>query len=543
MHCLALLCFQKYSLWFSSTAVAKSKEIGVNLIDIKEMGEILKSTFDLMAQGDENPSLKPLNENETPIIATQKVKDELPEPNLSPSFQLSLPLQEPLLKSAPTVAFSLPNHSLNLLDHLPKDLIVPEMPKPMHPLFVPTRATSSFTLSRKLPTFDEAPSDSPHFRSRLNLELSHDPSLTKAPSIIPFPDLFKLPTLDELETSSYSESFDADLVFLPKEDNTGYLFALTLIPRPDLDLPRLNQHITFLIDRSNSIQQGRLSACKSAVHKALEELNPKDTFNIIAFDSKTEKMSPHYLSCSGPSYARAEAFLEQIQLGSFFSTSDLYKPLFLTVPGQIQQDEVYTAILLTDGENLGKRTTQRALLADWTSYNDGKVSLFAIGMNDPHIGTLDALAALNKGKFINTSTKRGMKRRLLKLLKNIQNPVAKDISCFAISKSPQVQIVLFPTSHQMSNLYLDQPFVILGEADALDDFILFVQGKVKGRWLNVKKSVSFLNAKKGNISLKEEIALQRAYQLYEQYMIDENPKHIVDAKLLLEPYQFQVALQ
>ena len=105
-----------------------------------------------------------------------------------------------------------------------------------------------------------------------------------------------------------------------------------MIPRPDLNLPKLSQKITFLIDRSNSLQQSRLTATKAAVHKALAELSLEDSFNIVAFDSKMEKMSPHYLPCTGKSYAVAEEFLAKIQLGSFFSTSDLYKPLFFTVP-------------------------------------------------------------------------------------------------------------------------------------------------------------------------------------------------------------------
>ena len=93
----------------------------------------------------------------------------------------------------------------------------------------------------------------------------------------------------------------------------------------------------------------------------------------------------------------------------------------------------------------------------------------------------------------------------------------------------------------MPHLYLDQPYVILGESDSLDDFILFVQGRLKDRWLNIKKTISFLNARKGNRSLKQEWAQQMAYQLYEQFTVDENPQHIADAKALLEPFDMPVA--
>ena len=96
---------------------------------------------------------------------------------------------------------------------------------------------------------------------------------------------------------------------------------------------------------------------------------------------------------------------------------------------------------------------------------------------------------------------------------------------------------------QMPHLYLEQPYVILGSAETLDDFILFVQGRIKGKWLNIKKTVSFLNAKRGSQSLKGEWALQRAYRLYELYLRDDNPGHLAEARLLLEPYDAQIAFE
>jgi Ca-activated chloride channel homolog len=317
-----------------------------------------------------------------------------------------------------------------------------------------------------------------------------------------------------------------------------------LIPHADLELPRIRQNYTFLIDRSNSIQKDRLTATKMAVQKAIEELYPDDTFNIIAFDSKVEKLSPVSLSPNPASIASAQNFLEKIQLGSFFSAGDLCKPLLQTVPGRVQNDELYTAILLTDGESLSKKNIQRSLFLDWTSYNSGRVSLFAVGMNsDPHLSTLDAAAAFNKGKLIYSPSQRGLKRKLLKLMKTIGNPIAKCLNCKAISRSPKGKIELFPNSQQLPHLYLDQPYVILGAADSLDDFILFAQGRLKNRWINIKKSISFLNAKKGGSSLKAEWALQQAYNLYERYVIDGDSTHLAEAGKLLEPTDYQVAFQ
>ncbi|PIS03288.1 MAG: hypothetical protein COT85_01000 [Chlamydiae bacterium CG10_big_fil_rev_8_21_14_0_10_42_34] len=546
-HVLAVVFFQRYTLWFSSPQKVGEQNQCLSLVDKKARDEILKVAFEPIASEiiQKETAIEPQQEKIAAFILRSKV--QFPDNESSNIFQspFSLPANSFLASKPIFPTFTVPIESFNLLDHLPKDLIVPVPAKQPPIAFNPMPTQSKLQLSAKSPTVLETiPSAMITQAEPTDLFLTEEHIAAKTPAMIPIPNLSKLPTLDELETSSYSDSFDADLTFFPKDDGSGYIFALTLIPQPQLELSRIRQHITFLIDRANSIQQGRLTATKAAVHKALAELNPEDTFNIIAFDSKMEKMSPNSLPCVRSSFAVAEEFLEKIHLGSFFSTSDLYRPLFLTVPGHVENDEIYTAILLTDAETLNKKGAQRSILQDWTQYNNGKVALYAIGMNNDHnLATLDAATAFNRGKLLNSPTNRGLKRKLLKLIKTIQNPVAKNVSCNAISRSPQSKITLFPQSFQTSNLFIDQPFVILGETETLDDFILFVQGRLKNRWLNIKKTISFLNAKKGTRSLKQEWAVQKSYHLYQNYLNDNDPKHIVEAEAILDPYDQQVIFQ
>lgn len=547
MHLLALGFFQRYSLWFSSTEDADPNSDWLSLVDKKERDEILKIAF--QPTKEEQPELvelKPEVQNEPQIhIKTPSLFEEPKNNTMLFQSSLAFSINEPLIHQSLLPAFTIPTQSsVNLLDHLPKDLIVPVTKERQRSMFLPFPTESNVTLNAKAPAVEkEAQTEQMAYSDLLDRSLTESPQVGKAPQMIPIPELPKLPTLSELQTASYSDSFDADLVFLPKGDGKGYIFALTLIPKPDLNLPRFRQHITFLVDRSNSIQQGRLNATKAALHKGLEYLSEEDTFNIIAFDSKTEKMSPNSLPSIGRSLAVAEEFLERIQLGSFFSSSDLLRPLFLSVPGEVPNDEIHTAILITDGETLSKDETVRSLLYDWTYYNNGKVTLYALGMNDPHTPALETITAFNRGKVVSSNSQRGLKRKLPKLLKAIQNPIAKNLYCSAISRSPQSKITLYPNSFKMPNLYLNQPYVILGETDSLDDFILFVQGRLKGKWLNIRKTVSFLNARKASKTLQQEIALQKAYDLYERYAMDPNPKHVAEAQSILEPFNYPTTIR
>ena len=440
----------------------------------------------------------------------------------------------------PERAFSLPlPQPLNLFADLPKDLIVPSL-KLSPKIFLPQ-------LEEK-PLVAQENSAEINFGQKTHLSFSSEihplppQEIGKAQPPILAPALPDVPTLADLGTVNLSNAFEMELTFSPRPDGPGYLFALTLIPREDLQLPSLRQHLIFLIDRSNSIQHERLLATKTAVYKAIEELKLGDSFNVIAFDHKMEKLSPSFLNVTPENLVKTKEFLNKIQLGSLFSPGDLFRPLFVSIPHVTEDDEIYTAIVLTDGEGLSKKGTKETFARDWTMQNQGRLFLYALSMeNDTHLGTLDAACHFNQGRLVYANSYRGLKRKLTKLTQNIQHPIAKNIALKTITKNPSAHIELYP--RPTAPIYLDQPYVLLGSTDTPDDFILFVQGRLKNQWLNIKKTISFVNAKKGGNYLKSEWALQKAYQKYELYLLEGDKKYLSQAKELLEPFHLQTAFQ
>jgi hypothetical protein len=540
VHLCCIVFLQSYSLWFSAQrpVVAASPKP----LPQAPRHEVLHLSV-RPTQSTTPDTLKPTTESSSTTLAqTPPILPKNPTLEMQ-ELQFSSP-NEPLSSSAPLQARSFSFPPIEPLLFLPKNLTLSAVSKPTpNPQFLPRSEATSLPVMARAPLPSLTPSATTFTETALP-PISIETTSFKATPSQYTPELPTLPTLRELDTVNLSEAFEAELLFSSREDGLGHLFALTLIPRKDLDLPKLHQHVTFLIDRSNSIQSERLNASKNAVRKALEELEEDTSFNVFVFDNKVEKLFPSFKASTADALVEASSFLDRVQLGSFFSSADIYKPLLHTIPGKVADDELYTTILLTDGETLSKKQVQRLLLHDWTHRNQGKASLYTLAMGaDAHLGSLDAMSALNKGKLLYATTKRGLKRKLLKLMKTIRAPVAKGISVKAIIPGGNAKIDVYSSPQSSSTLYLDQPYVILGTTDTLDDFVLFFQGKMKDRWLHVKKTVSFLNARKGGNSLKAEWALQQAYRHYEQYSHDQNPQHIADAKILLEPYNIQTAFE
>ena len=549
-HVVSLLFLQKHSLWYASPKAPIESLLSLAEVDKIDRDQILRESFGAPLSS----SLKKEDSSYHPI--PQAISHALkPLPILQPieipkeqetSFLTAAPFPNvPLEAERLLCSFQIPSiEQLNLFEHLPKDLIVPPPSTTDALLSHPPLAKTQLVFENLSPIIQEPKVVLNIAYTRSELTPTSIPLVSehKFSTQVPLPKLPHLPTLEELQTVSYSEQFDTEVIFSPLENEEGYLFAITLIPHPDLNLPKIRQHFSFLIDRSNSIQKERLAAAKSAIFRAVKDLNFEDSFNIIAFDSKIDKLySAPMLATPGAARA-AKEFLGKIQLGSFFSPANLYKPLCLTLPAS--DEDLHTTILLTDGESLGKKSTQREVAFGWTAYNQGRASLFTIGLgSDPHLETLDAISSLNRGKLLYSPSKRGIRRKLLKLMKTISHPVAKNISIHAINIAPESTMTLYPPLHQAPHLYNQEPYVILGTTKTLEPFILFLQGKLKGKWLNIKKPIAFTHAKKATISLKSQYALQKAYQIYETYLYDQDPKHLAEARTLLEPYNLRVAFQ
>lgn len=548
LHLLLLYLFQAHSSWFPAFPPPEKESTPWEMVS---KSEFLKEAFSSLSKAESAPS-EPQR-----ICDSEHLKQEFaflqvdPPKNEPEKFQPPCPFNpSKLLTCNKELAISLPP-PVSSLELFSADLDLPTFEAPVLPSLQytaePLRQPEDLAFNESLcrPLREPAPQEIDFNGSSLPVPLLADETIQKRASVsIPQPPLPHFPSLDELDTSSYSDSFDLDIVCSPREDTEGYLFALTLIPRRDLCLPKIRQHYSFLIDRANSIQRERLIATKTAVLRALEDLDEEDTFNIVVFDSKMEKLFPVNRPVNPTSLLETKVFLDKIQLGSFFAPADLYNPLLLTLPTQVKEDEVYTTILLTDGENFSKKTAIQSILQTWTLQNRGKTALFSVAMGcDQQLACLDAASVFNKGRLYFSPTKRGLRRKLLKLMKNIHTPVAKNLTTKAISKSPATSIELLPKSHFLPNLYLDQPIVILGSCDSQEDFILFVQGRAKGRWFNIKKTISFINAKKGGFSLRKEWALSQAYHCYDLYTRDDNPDHLKKAQELLAPFDIEPAFQ
>lgn len=348
-----------------------------------------------------------------------------------------------------------------------------------------------------------------------------------------------------LGTIASSDDFILNVEYAPMSNGPGYMFRLELVAKPKVKFKRIRQNVFFLVDRSHSIRYQRYEYTKQAVAKALALLQPGDTFNILVFDDSIKKMAPQSVPWSPRNIEYGKVFLATEKYGGAFATTDLYSSLGKIVPTAVAENEVNTAVLLSDGDTYLSLEKQRTTIGGWTAANAGKMSLYCVASGKGNnLALLDLLSSFNKGSLQYSASDNGIGSILFNLLQSIRNPIGKHITITTVKSTPETVISLFPSNQYLPNLYANIPYTVYGVVNTLNDFHIFFQGRYYDKYLDIKQEVSFANAKRvDGKAIERKLAVQQAYESYDAFLNDGRPAHLTRAKQLLAPYRIPVAFR
>lgn len=350
---------------------------------------------------------------------------------------------------------------------------------------------------------------------------------------LPEVDAYLLPEI--AQSQPWDEAFQVKTQVMPHPEGTGYVFSLNLEPTNEMQLESQPQNYYFLIDRSSSIERHRFGAYKRAVLKALSCLQEGDKFNIILFDKKIKRLSETPVVFSKAAISKAEEFLEPQEHGGVFASADLYSSLSKIIPQNLSDDEVHTAILITDGGSSQATLKHQKSIALWLAKNAGKVTLHsaAVGQGNNLI-MLDLLSSCSGGQLLYSDTHAAFPRRLGKLLLDLRNPLITGLTVTAIPKEPGASVQFYPATSQMPTLFAGKAYEIVGTVSGFSDFTLLIQGRYRDQWVTITKEITLSQAGKSPRILEKRWAKVRAKQQYETFLKEGKVAHLLKAKELLK---------
>ena len=212
------------------------------------------------------------------------------------------------------------------------------------------------------------------------------------------------------------------LSFAPRANDALGYYALWLPPLPELTqgnpLPR---SLTFVIDISSSMQQGKLQAVKGALTAAIDGLDAADLFNIVVFTHRADSFAAAPVPADPANKKAATAFInQQDALGVSNFEAGLGRAMQQAFPA----NRVNHVIFLTDGlPTIGELELEplSEMVGEWSA---GQARLFTIGVGrDVDRGFLTGLAEEHRGEAYFLSQEGDIEAALQDLFESFTFPI------------------------------------------------------------------------------------------------------------------------
>jgi len=179
--------------------------------------------------------------------------------------------------------------------------------------------------------------------------------------------------------------------------------------------------ITFVIDRSSSMQRGRLTAVRGALATAVEDLESEDLFNVVVFSNQAQVFAQNPVEATAANKEEAIRFVNQQDALGVTN----FEAAFAVALGQaFPRGRTNQAIFLTDGyATLGETESSRLseMIADLTPAD---TRIFTIGVGSAiHRGFLRALADGYQGEAHFVADEGDIEETLRALFRKLARPV------------------------------------------------------------------------------------------------------------------------
>ncbi len=337
----------------------------------------------------------------------------------------------------------------------------------------------------------------------------------------------------------YKDAFNTQLKIAPSVDGKNYLFSLALTPNKTLNFTPINQEITFIIDRSGTIQKHRYNTFRKGVIKALASLKEGDQFNIVLVDSQITKMSPNAVTWNNNALKTAAAFLNQEEYSGYFNHYNPFKVFETLIEERSSLPQTF--VYLSDGASLSNIHKNRQSLAMLMQED---CSLFtAASSHANNLPMLDLIASMNKGELMHSPTHAAFPRKLSRFMKHIDQIIAKEIHINILTPDTDNHVEILPNESHLPDFYLDRPYIVYGMVDNLSDFNLQIQGEINGQIFSVNQRISFEEAQKTGSQLQKSYSTKQAQVCYEYYLKDSNPFYLKEAQKILEPFNIDIPIK
>ena len=214
--------------------------------------------------------------------------------------------------------------------------------------------------------------------------------------------------------------------YKPDDKEDGY-FLLLATPDPRADrAAKIPKTLLFVCDRSGSMSGKKIEQVKSALQFLLRQLDPADTFNIIAYDSEVEAFRPELQRANANTVRDALAWVDGISAGGGTNIDGALRTGLQMLTDASRPNYL---LFLTDGEpTVGERSEVR-IAANAAQENKVRARVFVFGVgHDVNGRLLDRLARELRGQTVYVRPNENIEAPVASLYAKIGTPMMTDVA-------------------------------------------------------------------------------------------------------------------
>jgi Ca-activated chloride channel family protein len=252
-------------------------------------------------------------------------------------------------------------------------------------------------------------------------------------------------------------------------DQRGGFFTLMLYPPADLkSLSRQALELVFILDCSGSMSGEPIAQAKAAIRRALERLQPGDSFQIINFSEKSSALGARPLEATPENIGRGYDYLARLNGDG---PTMMIEGIKAALDFSHDPTRLRFVCFLTDGF-IGNETE---ILAE-VQRRIGASRIFSFGVGSaPNRYLLNGLAQIGRGAVAYLGLKDDAKRVMDAFFDRVSHPALTDVQIDWAGL--QVREV-YP--RRVPDLFVGRPVILTGRFDGQTDAVN-VSGAVNGR--------------------------------------------------------------
>jgi Ca-activated chloride channel family protein len=274
--------------------------------------------------------------------------------------------------------------------------------------------------------------------------------------------------------------------YKPEDGEDGY-FALLATPDTRADhAVKLAKTVVFLCDRSGSMSGPKIAQVKSALNYLVRQLDPADTFNIVAYDSEVEAFRPELQRANAAAVEAAIAWVDGISAGG---GTNIDGALHTSLRMLTDSSRPNYLLFMTDGEPTVGERSETQIAANAARENKVNARLFAFGVGfDVNARLLDRLARELRGTSVYVRPNENIEAPVSAFYSKIASPMMTGVAVDIQLDGGSVARV-YP--RQMPDLFRGDQLVLVGRYRKGGDAKIALTGEADGKKVELTYHANF----------------------------------------------------